>query len=171
MLGVDQMGGIAMFWVILLMAQAAAPTQIDRGEALFFESPGGCGACHAMKGKGTAIGPDLKAIAVVSPSGMATAIRSTVTQYVQTVKLKSGASFPTMPPAGQDAKVKLYDLSTTPPEVHEVDKAEISLSANTGWKHPPGVRKYTAEQMADLIAYIKYAATGSRRAVDPAEVQ
>jgi mono/diheme cytochrome c family protein len=153
------------------MAQAAAPTQIDRGEALFFESPGGCGSCHAMRGKGTAIGPDLKGIGVVSPSGIATAIRSTVTQYVQQVKLKSGLSFPAMPPSGTDQNVKLYDLSKTPPELHEVDKAEITTSPNNAWKHPPSVRKYTNEQMADLIAYIKFAATGTRKAVDPSEVQ
>ena len=161
-----------MYWAILLLLQAAVPSQTDRGEALFFESPGGCGACHALKGKGTAIGPDLSGIARVSPGGMAMAIRSTVTQYVQVVKLKSGGSFPTMPPSGTAQTVKLYDLSKTPPELHEVDKADIgSMSANSAWKHPPVVRKYTNEQMADLIAYIKYAATGSKKAVDPSDVQ
>jgi mono/diheme cytochrome c family protein len=161
-----------MLWLLLLLAQAAVPSQIDRGEALFFESPGGCGSCHALKGKGTAIGPDLKGIAVLSPSGIATAIRSTVTQYVQVVKLKSGESFPTMPPSGNADPVRLYDLSKTPPEAHEMPKADVGpMSANNGWKHPPIARKYTNEQMADIIAYIKYAGTGSRKAVDPADVQ
>ncbi len=161
-----------MIWLILLLAQAAVPSQTDRGEALFFESPGGCGTCHALKGKGTAIGPNLTAIGRVSPSGIATAIRSTVTQYVQVVKLKSGGSFPTMPPSGDAQTVKLYDLSKTPPELHEVDKGEVgAFSANNDWKHPAAVHKYTNEQMADIVAYIRYAATGSRKAVDPSEVQ
>ncbi len=161
-----------MFWVVLLMAQAAVPSQTDRGEALFFDATNGCGTCHALRGKGTAIGPDLRAIGRVSPSGIATAIRSTVTQYVQIVKLKSNGSFPTMPPPAGDEKVKLYDLSKTPPELHEVDRSDIaSMSPNSGWKHPPRVHKYTDEQMADLIAYIRYAATGSKKPVDPSEVQ
>ncbi len=161
-----------MFWaLLLLMAQAAAgPSQIDRGEALFYATPGGCGTCHAMKGKGTAVGPDLRGIARLSPGGIATAIRSTVTQYVQVVKLKSGESFPAMPPSGDDKK--LYDLSKTPPELHEVDKSEVaSWSANSNWKHPPSVQKLTNEQMADLVAYIRYAGAGVRKAIDPSEVQ
>jgi mono/diheme cytochrome c family protein len=160
-----------MFWVVLLMAQAAVPTQIDRGEALFFESPGGCGTCHALKGKGTAVGPDLKVIARLSPGGIATAIRSTVTQYVQVAKLKTGESFPTMPPSGDQPKLKLYDLSKMPPELHEVDKADVSMSANATWKHPPIARKYTNEQMADIVAYIRFAGANIRKEVDPSDVQ
>jgi len=154
------------------MAQAAVPTQVDRGEALFFGSEGGCFNCHALKGKGTAVGPDLKGIGVVSPGGIVMAIRSSVTQYVQVVKLKSGESFPTMPPTGNDPKVKLYDLSKMPPEPHDADKADISvMTPNAAWKHPPSLHKFTDQQMADIVAYIKYAATGSRKAVDPADVQ
>ena len=161
-----------MFWAVLFFAQAAAgQTQIDRGEALFMDVQNGCASCHSLKGKGTAVGPDLKGIAVLSPSGIATAIRSTVTQYVQIVKLKTGESFPTMPPSGNDPKVKLFDLSKMPPELHEVDKSDASFSPNTGWKHPPSTRNYTAQQIADVIAYIKFAATNSRKPVDPADVQ
>lgn len=161
-----------MFWVILLFAQAAVPSQTDRGEALFLESPGGCGTCHALKGKGTAIGPDLKVIARLSPGAIAMSIRSTVTQYVQVVKLKSNGSFPTMPPSGDQTSVKLYDLSKTPPELHEVDKSDIgSMSPNSSWKHPPIVRKYTNEQMADIVAYIRYAGAGVKGTVGPTDVQ
>jgi|SRR5579863_9804565 mono/diheme cytochrome c family protein len=160
-----------MFWVFLLMAQSAVPTQIERGEALFYESPGGCGTCHSLKGKGTAVGPDLKGVARLSPAGLAMAIRSTVTQYVQTVKVKSVGSFPAMPPGPDDKTVKLYDLSKMPPELHEAERSEVSLSPNNSWKHPPSQRKYTDEQLADLIAYVRYAGAGTKTAVDPADVK
>ena len=39
------------------------------------------------------------------------------------------------------------------------------------WKHPPAASKISAEKLADIVAYIKYAATGSKKAVDPADVQ
>ena len=161
-----------LIWLVLFMAQAATPSsQIERGEALFIDSALGCGNCHALKGKGTAVGPDLKGIARLSPAGIVMAVRSTVTQYVQIVKLKSGESFPAFPPAPGD-QVKIYDLSKTPPELHEVAKADISsMSANAGWKHPPSTRKYTNEQMADIIAYLRYAGANIRTPVDPADVQ
>ena len=44
-----------MFWIVLFLAQAAVPSQIERGEALFFDAQQGCGSCHALKGKGTAV--------------------------------------------------------------------------------------------------------------------
>jgi mono/diheme cytochrome c family protein len=165
-----------MFWVLVFLAQSAAAQsavspQIQRGETLFFESAAGCGNCHSLKGRGTAIGPDLKGVARLSPAGLAMAIRSTATQYVQTMKVKSAGSFPAMPP-GPDAKmVKVYDLSKMPPEVHEVDRGEISMSPNNAWKHPPSAAKYSDEQIADLIAYVRYAGAGNRTPVDPADVK
>src|SRR5512146_3045397 len=68
-----------MFWLFFLMAQAVAPTQIERGEALYMDA-NGCASCHQLKGKGTAAGPDLKLISSLAPKAIAMAIRSTVTQ-------------------------------------------------------------------------------------------
>ena len=161
-----------LIWVALLMAQSAAPSQIDRGEALFFDPAGGCGNCHALKGKGTAVGPDLKGIARLSPAGIVMAVHSSVTQYVQTVKLKSGESFPTLPPPAGDQAVKIYDLSKTPPEAHQVERADIaSMSSNSVWKHPPSVKKPADAQMADIIAYIRYAGANIKTPVDPEDVK
>jgi len=165
-----------MFWVVLFLAQSAAaqsaaPTQIQRGETLFFESPAACGTCHSLKGRGTAIGPDLKGVARLSPAGIAMAIRSTVTQYVQTMKVKSAGTFPAMPPGADGTTVKIYDLSKMPPELHEVDRTEISMSPNNAWRHPPSLRKYSDEQIADVIAYVRYAGAGSKTPVDPADVK
>ena len=157
-----------MYWLVLLLAQSAVPTQIERGEALFLDPARGCASCHSLKGKGTAVGPDLKDVARLSPRGIAMAVRSTVTQYVQIVKLKSGRSFPGMPPKGDQT----YDLSKTPPEAIAAPAGDVaSMSANNGWKHPPSGRKYTNEEMADLIAYIRFAATNNRQPVAPDDVQ
>ena len=82
-----------MFWIVMFLAQAAAvPSQTERGEALFLDAQQGCANCHALKGKGTAVGPDLTGLGRLAPQAIAMAARSTVTQYVQVVKLKSGGS-------------------------------------------------------------------------------
>ena len=162
-----------MIWVVLFFAQAAAPTQIERGEAIFQDANNGCVMCHALKGKGTAVGPDLRGIARLTPKGIAMAVHSTVTQYVQMAKLKSGVTFPAMTvPGSDDQTVQLYDLSKTPPELLKVPKSDVaSMTPNSVWKHPPAARKYTNEQMADIVAYIRFAGANNRQPVDPGDVQ
>ena len=162
-----------MFWIALLMAQAAVPSQTERGEALFLDAQQGCASCHALKGKGTAVGPDLTGIGRLAPQAIAMAARSTVTQYVQVVKLKSGESFPAMAGKKDDKTVVLFDLSKNPPEKKEVALSDIASQggANDVWKHPPAASKIQPEKLADIVAYIKYATTGAKKAVDPADVR
>jgi len=161
-----------MVWIALLLAQAAVPSQTDRGEALFFDAEKGCASCHALKGKGTAVGPDLTRIGKLPPAAIAMAARSTVTQYVQVLKLKSKETFPAMTGAKDATSVTLFDLSKTPPAKKVVAPGDIASTAgNDAWKHPPAVAKISAEQLADIVAYIKFASTGSRQAVDPSEAR
>ena len=163
-----------MVWlsVLLFLQASAADKQIERGQALFVADKG-CGMCHALKGKGTAVGPDLRVLGKVSVGAVATAIHATRTQYVETIKLKSGESFPGMKAASADAAaLDYYDLSKTPPELKKLTAADVdSKSDNSSWKHPPSAGGWTNEQVADIVAYIRWAATGSRKTVDPADVQ
>jgi mono/diheme cytochrome c family protein len=163
-----------MLWLILLLAQPASATQqqIDRGQAQFADAKTGCASCHLLKGIGTAVGPDLKGMARLSPQAIAMAVHSSATQYVQVVKLKSGETFPAMPGADDGKTVQHYDLSKTPPEVRKIDKADIaSMKSNELWKHPPMVTKPTAEVLADIVAYIRYAGAGIKKEVTAEEVQ
>ncbi len=161
-----------MFWVILLWAQSAAQQQVERGHALFLENSRGCATCHALKGQGTAIGPDLSAMGRLSPQAIVTAVRSSVTQYVQEVKLKSGSSFPGMPAGEEEKAVRFYDVSKTPPELHTVDRSDLlSVATQDKWKHPPSISGYTSAQLADIIAYLRFAVTGAAKAVDPADLE
>jgi cytochrome c len=162
-----------MIWITLLLAQAAVPSQIERGEALFFDAQNGCSTCHALKGKGTAIGPDLTGMGKLPPQAIAMGVRSTVTQYVQVVRLKSSSNpFPAITAAKDDKSVTMFDLSKMPPEKKEVAPRDIySQTGNDKWKHPPAAAAIGAERLADIIAYIRFVSTGSRKAVDPSEAQ
>lgn len=160
-----------MVWALtLFLAQAAVPTQIERGEALFADTTRGCANCHALKGKGTAAGPDLRDISRLSPKAIAMGVRSTVTQYVQIIKLKSGESFPGMPP--KDNATEVYDLSKNPPVAMKATKADVaSMSANQNWKHPPATAKLSDTDMADVIAYVRFAGANNRQPVSPDDVK
>ena len=159
-----------MIWVTLLFwANSAVPQQVQHGEALFAER---CTECHALKGRGTAVGPDLSVMGRLPAAAIATAIRSTATEYVQAVKLKSGETFPGMPLAGDDSHTQFYDVSKMPPELRKLEPSDIvSAMAQTAWKHPPAVANFTDQQVADIVAYVRYAVTGSAKPVDPTDVQ
>jgi putative heme-binding domain-containing protein len=162
-----------MFWLALLFWQAGGPdAQIQRGEKLFLDEARGCAACHALKGAGTAVGPDLGGIARLSPQAITMAVHSTATQYVQSVKLKSGQTITAMPGAKDDKTVQLFDLSKTPPVAMKVDKADIVSMNNTdAWKHPPAATKLEGAQLADIVAFIKFKVTGAKTAVSADQVK
>ena len=161
-----------MFWIVMFLAQAAAvPSQTERGEALFLDAQQGCASCHALKGKGTAVGPDLTGLGRLAPQAIAMAARSTVTQYVQVVKLKGGGTFPAMTGKKDEKSVVLFDLSKNPPEKKELVAADVTKSGNDKWKHPPAVAKMEGQDFADIIAYIRFAASGAKKTVEPSEVQ
>ena len=162
-----------MVWLsLLLFLQAAAPTpQIQRGQALFYGEKG-CGGCHALKGQGTAVGPDLKVLGRVGVRALVTAIRATRTQYVEMIKLKGGDTFPGIKGSADATTLQYYDLSKTPPELKKFAPADVvSKADNSTWKHPPSTGGYTDQQIADIVAYIRWAAAGDRKAVDPSEVE
>jgi putative heme-binding domain-containing protein len=159
-----------MIWVaVLLWANSTVPQQVQRGDALFAER---CTQCHALKGRGTAVGPDLSVMGRLPARAIATAIRSTATQYVQAVTLKSGETFPGMPLPGDESHPQFYDVSKMPPVLRPIDRSDIqSATSQDAWKHPPALANYTSEQVADIVAYVRYAVTGSVKPVDPTDVE
>lgn len=163
-----------MIWLsILLFMQAAAPNpQIGRGQALF-NADTGCARCHSLKGQGTNVGPDLRILGKVGVRALVTAIRASRTEYVETIKLKEGDAFPGMKSSASDATtLQYYDLSKNPPELKKFAPADVQSKAdNSAWKHPPSIAGYTNEQLADIVAYIRWAAAGDRKAVDPSDVE
>jgi mono/diheme cytochrome c family protein len=151
------------------------PEQAERGRKLFFESTKGtpCGNCHQLQGKGTAIGPDLTRLARVHPRAVVTAIRSSRTQYVKSVAVRgTRGTFPGMPVTEEGPVLKYYDLSKNPPELRTIQRTELqSATDNATWKHPPESVDYTPEELADIIAYIRYAGFGDTKGVKPSDVQ
>jgi putative heme-binding domain-containing protein len=154
------------------MAQqaSAVPEQAKRGETLFF-GEGNCSTCHSLAGRGTAVGPDLKVIARLSPRAVSMAVRSTRTQYVQAVKVKDGAEFPGMKSSEDAQTVQYYDLSVNPPELKKLTKSDVTTTDNQNWVHPPASAKISREQMADIVAYLRWVSFKDKKEIDASEVQ
>jgi putative heme-binding domain-containing protein len=158
------------------MAQEfSGPAQAKKGHDLFFngatEGAPACGTCHAIKKEGTAVGPDLTRLARLNPRAIVMAINATRTQYVQEVKAKDG-SFPGMKIADTATGYEFYDLSKTPPEKRTLTKADVaSMVDNATWKHPAAEMKLSSEQLANIIAFIKYAGYGDKAGVKAEDVE
>jgi len=75
--------------------------------------------------------------------------------------------------SAKDAEsISFYDLSKKPPELKKFTKAQIkSTKDNTTWKHPPESLGLSNEQLADIIAYVRWAALKDKKTIDPTEVQ
>jgi mono/diheme cytochrome c family protein len=168
-------------WLFMAMASGQAlasdpkpPEQAARGQAIYFDdnSVARCGSCHVLAGKGTAVGPDISRLARLSPSGIATAIRATLTEYVKTVKLKSGVEFPGMPVKKDTGTLQYYDLNSKQPVLRKLEQDDVaSTRENSTWKHPPASAGFTAQQFADVIAYIKWASYGDTKVVNLRDIE
>ncbi len=167
--------GLAMSLTIATAADNRPPTkQAERGRELFLKSSKGtaCGTCHTMAGVGSAVGPDLNRMAsLVAPRGLLMAIQMTVTAYVQEVKSSAGA-FPGIQKQKQGDEIEIWDLGQAPPVLRKMASKQVySVSSNRSWKHPPASAGYNAQELADLIGFLRWAATGSRTEVTAGEIE
>jgi putative heme-binding domain-containing protein len=158
-----------------LTAADGSNGQIDRGRLSFLNSTKSqaCATCHSLEGKGASVGPDLTRLAAaVGPRGLAMTILMTMTAYVQEVSLKDGRRFPGIQKAKEGDTVLVFDLSKKPPELLTLQAADISsMKENTKWTHPPTTAGYTPDELADIIAYLKFAATGTTKEVSVTELK
>jgi plasmid maintenance system killer protein len=150
------------------------PAQAARGKAFFLDAnnKGNCSTCHELDKAGTPVGPNLINIARVSPKGIEIAILSSRTMHVKEVELKVRKKFPAMIVSESPQEVVMYSLGSLPPEKMTVDRNTIyAIRDNGSWKHPPESAKYTKEQLADVMAYIRFIAYGDTKGVDPDSLQ
>ncbi len=58
--------------------------------------------------------------------------------------------------------MEYYDLSQIPPVLRTLYKNQIvSVERDEKWRHPPALANYTSQELADVIAFLKFAATGT----------
>lgn len=160
---------LAFLLTASLFAADAPNAQTGRGKEWFLHSTKGlaCATCHALEGGGNAIGPDLTRLAsVVGPRGLVMTIQMTMTAYVQQVELRDGRRFPGIQKRKEGDILEIYDLGKTPAELLRLNAGDVrSMKQNTAWAHPPTSAGYTPEELADIIAYLKFVSTGVAKEV------
>jgi mono/diheme cytochrome c family protein len=152
----------------------AAPTpQIDRGRELFTNAKKGvaCKTCHQLGGVGTAVGPDLTNMASNgSVHSIVLTMHMTMTEHVYRIKT-AGNSFPGILKQKYGDRAEYYDLSQIPPVLRTLTIREIiSTERDEKWRHPPALAQYTPQELADVIAYLKFASTGAQKEIVAADI-
>jgi mono/diheme cytochrome c family protein len=148
--------------------------QIQRGREFFLHSAKGtvCATCHKLGGDGTAVGQDLTMMASMGTThGIVATMRMTMTNYVQSFKTTDG-TFPGMLKAKTADESEVWDLSQMPPVLRKLAAKQIvSVERDQKWQHPPASVEYSAQELADLVGYLKWMTTGSVKEIKPAEVE
>jgi putative heme-binding domain-containing protein len=159
---------LALFAMPLLAVDP--PSQAARGKAIFFDAAKKtqCATCHQLGTEGTAVGPDLTKIARVAPKAFEISMLSTRTVYAKEVETKARQKFAAMIASETEKEVTLYNLNQLPPEKMVIERSAIyAIHDNGTWKHPPESMGYKKEQIADIIAFIRFVASGDTKGVDP----
>jgi len=154
--------------------ESAAPTaQIERGRELFTNAKKGvaCKTCHHFGGVGTAVGPDLTNMASnASIHSIVMTMHMTMTEHVYRIKT-TVSSFPGILKQKYGDRVEYYDLSQIPPVLRTLYKNQIvSAERDENWRHPPALANYSPQELADIIAFLKFTATGSKEGIAADEI-
>jgi len=147
--------------------------QIQRGRELFLNSPKGvaCKTCHQIGGLGTAVAPDLTTMASYgSVHSLVMTMHMKLTDNVLRFRTSAG-NFPGIVKSKKGPLMEVYDLSKLPPELRTVNATQvISMDRDEQWKHPPAMANYNQQELADIIAFLRWATTGAQADIAPAEI-
>ena len=137
------------------------PPQAARGYAYFFDATReNCGVCHAVGGRGIAVGPDLMQSAK-GASDLISGIHATRSRYVLTAKLRNGEQFAALLAEQSGNQVRLYDLTLTPPVLRTFGRSDIVwLDSKSTWQHEDFVRNYASAELGDIAVYLRWVAAG-----------
>jgi putative heme-binding domain-containing protein len=141
------------------------------GKALFFDSARSrsCYACHLFNGEGTAIGPDLTAVAanksardlflsIILPHDVKDSPYATIT-----VLLRSGDRITGVKKEEDAESLKVFDTTELPAILRTVQKENIAKIEYSRESVMPTdyASSYTVKQLLDLVSFLKSSQTKS----------
>jgi len=138
------------------MPSFKGPAGAARGHELFFDpARENCGVCHAIGGRGIAIGPDLAGKPQITLSD----IDVTRSRHVLTAKLKAGEEFPALAGERSEGQLRLYDLTLAPPVLRTFASAEVTALVPTpSWRHSDFVKDYSRAELEAIVVYLRWSA-------------
>jgi mono/diheme cytochrome c family protein len=125
----------------------AAPD--SAGKALFFDAVrmGGCGRCHELEKRGSAVAPLIQNI----PADLA----AIATGRVVTAAPKGDAAFPGLVLEDTEKRVRVYDLSSPLPVLRTFSRGSIEITPGAKWTHREAVSGYSNSELREVSLYLR----------------
>jgi putative heme-binding domain-containing protein len=121
-----------------------------------------CAVCHAFRGTGGKVGPDLNAAAIADAQKLTSRIlaspsKSDSPYQLIIVTTKNNRTITGVRRREDKESMQIFDVSALPPVSRTVEKGDVSGVDQTGRSAMPGDfgKRLTPQQVADLIAFLK----------------
>jgi len=134
--------------------QRALTGEAKAGHDLFFDAArtGACGSCHELDGWGVPVGPDLATAAFERFADL----RQVPSHRVVSAHPSGGERpFPALVVERTEARVRVYDLTGPLPVLRSFATSQLTLDANSSWRHEQAIRIYTNGELETVARYLR----------------
>jgi len=130
------------------------PADAQAGRALFFDAVrmGGCGRCHELEKRGSAVATDLMSVAAPAE------LRSIAVRHVVTAQPVGEAAFPAFVIERSDKRVRIFDLSSPLPVLRTFTADAVKLTDGATWQHADAIHGYNDRELKQIAAYLQWVA-------------
>jgi mono/diheme cytochrome c family protein len=130
------------------------PSPAEKGRSLFFDATrmGGCGKCHELEDRGSAVGPDLRSSATESFKNL----RAAWHNRAVTAKPSGESSFPAIVAEQTPEQIRILDLSSALPVLRTFAPARVQVSTGSTWSHTSAVGNYTDAELEAISIYLTW---------------
>jgi mono/diheme cytochrome c family protein len=137
-------------------AAVVLPAAVQKGRELFFDATrmSGCGKCHELEDRGTAVGPGLKSLSAAQLGDL----RAGSKTRVVTVSAAGEAAFPGIVVEQTAQRVRVYDIGAVVPVLRTFAAAQVSVTPGNAWSHASAVRNYSDAEMEAIRGYLEWMA-------------
>jgi mono/diheme cytochrome c family protein len=137
-------------------AAVVLPVAVQKGKELFFDAVrmGGCGRCHELQDRGTAVGPELKSLNAAKLRDL----RAGSNTRVVTVSAAGEEPFPGIVVEQTAQRVRVYDVSAGLPVLRTFAAAHVSTTPGNAWSHAEALRNYSDAEMEAIRGYLEWVA-------------
>jgi mono/diheme cytochrome c family protein len=137
-------------------AAVVMPEAVQKGRALFFDATrmSGCGKCHELQDRGTAVGPDLKSMTAAQLRDLRVGSKTRVV----TVSAAGEEPFPGVVVEQTAQRVRVYDISAGVPVLRAFAAAQVRISPGNGWSHAFAVLNYSDAEIEAIRGYLEWIA-------------
>ena len=130
----------------------------EKGRALFFDAVrmGGCGKCHELDGRGSPVGPNLRALAPERLRNLHALAQTQAQTRVVTAHPVDEDAFPAVVAEQTPERIRVYDLSPPLPVLRTFQPERVRITPGSAWSHAKAAQIYSEGDLEALASYLTW---------------